>query len=238
MADISSPFEQKPGAHPLLEIGLVLLPIVLGTFVDVLINIQDSWMRDLVGPGSVVVAVVIASFFMRRRGIKWRDFGLSKPRSFWKTFFWTIVAVAGTLILAGAGTAWAIDTFDLQPIDYSRFVELQGNLPKLLFWLAIGWTAAAFGEEMLARGFLLNRIADTMGRGRIALVLAAFAQAALFGLAHFYQGSTGMVATGIAGLVMGIVYLLSKKSLWPVIIAHGLVDTIGLTLFYLGAVEF
>ncbi|WP_174754922.1 CPBP family glutamic-type intramembrane protease [Arenimonas daejeonensis] len=44
---------------------------------------------------------------------------------------------------------------------------------------------------------------------------------------------TGIVVTGCIGLVFGLLYL-RLRSLWPLVIAHGLVDTIGLVALYAG----
>jgi membrane protease YdiL (CAAX protease family) len=43
-----------------------------------------------------------------------------------------------------------------------------------------------------------------------------------------------MVGTGILGLISGAATLLWRRNLWPAIIAHGLVDTLGFILIYLG----
>jgi membrane protease YdiL (CAAX protease family) len=55
----------------------------------------------------------------------------------------------------------------------------------------------------------------------------------VFGLAHAYQGATGILVTGVLGLVFGLLYLRSK-SLWPLVIAHGLIDTLSLVALYAG----
>jgi membrane protease YdiL (CAAX protease family) len=66
------------------------------------------------------------------------------------------------------------------------------------------------------------------------MILAIIAQAIMFGLGHSYQGLYGIVLTGAIGLVMGITYWLGGRWLLPVILAHGLVDTISITQVYLG----
>jgi len=217
----------------LLEIGLVLLPVLLSKFVGALDFVEASSFRNFVGPGSIVVSVLLATFLLRRRGITWGDIGMRRPKSMMTTGAWTIVAVVAVFIVPGMVISYLNQIVDLPQIDTSRFASLSGNLPMLLTWLAIGWTAAAFGEEMLARGFLLNRFADVFGDKAIGFGLAAIFQAVVFGLAHIYQGWTGVLVTGLVGLIWGFVYVAGKRSLWPVIIAHGLVDTVGLTQLYL-----
>jgi membrane protease YdiL (CAAX protease family) len=84
-------------------------------------------------------------------------------------------------------------------------------------FLALSVTAG-FCEELLARGFLIWFIATWTGPW-IALVLSS----ALFGLGHGYQGWSGIVKTGVVGLVMGAVYL-GTHSLLPGMVLHALID--------------
>ena len=44
---------------------------------------------------------------------------------------------------------------------------------------------------------------------------------------HTYQGAGGMILVAIAGLVLSI-YFVRTRRIWPVLIAHGLLDFIGL----------
>ncbi len=78
----------------------------------------------------------------------------------------------------------------------------------------------------------MTRLAQSAGGGKIAVAVAALLQAGLFGLAHAYQGPAGMISTGAIGLAMAVFYLSTKRNLWIPILAHGLLDTIGLTLLW------
>ncbi len=46
---------------------------------------------------------------------------------------------------------------------------------------------------------------------------------------HTYQGPVGLLAIGLLGLLFSIFYLRTQR-LWPVLIAHGVLDFIGLAL--------
>jgi membrane protease YdiL (CAAX protease family) len=48
---------------------------------------------------------------------------------------------------------------------------------------------------------------------------------ALFAFAHAYQGPTGILITGILGLVFAVLFVASGRNLWTTIIAHGVYDT-------------
>ncbi len=58
--------------------------------------------------------------------------------------------------------------------------------------------------------------------------------AVLFGYGHYYKGPAGMVDSGVAGLILGIAYLAAGRNLWAPILAHGIIDTVGVTALYFG----
>ena len=66
----------------------------------------------------------------------------------------------------------------------------------------------------------------------VALVLAW--TLAAFGLAHAYQGVTGIIQEGFSGLLLGLIYLRTGKNLSVPIIAHGVSDTLDILLIFLG----
>ncbi|MGV6819170.1 MAG: CPBP family intramembrane glutamic endopeptidase [Parvularcula sp.] len=56
----------------------------------------------------------------------------------------------------------------------------------------------------------------------------------IFGYGHFYyQGLGGWITTGMIGIAIGFLFLLYKRNLWPLIIAHAFVDSLGMTSMYL-----
>lgn len=107
-----------------------------------------------------------------------------------------------------------------------------GNFRALLGWLAVSWTLAAFGEEMVYRGYLLNRLGDLTGFTTLGWAISLLAVAAFFGMVHAYQGASGILLAGFSGLVQGLAYLATKRNLWVSIICHGVTDTAGFILIY------
>jgi membrane protease YdiL (CAAX protease family) len=103
---------------------------------------------------------------------------------------------------------------------------MRADLEEYLFWaIPVSWGSAAFGEELLARGFILNRIGQVIGSLRTPAIAAAVVlQAAIFGSFHIYQGIGGALITGAAGLVIGLIWLLGGRNLWPCFLLHGLID--------------
>ena len=171
---------------------------------------------------------------LRLRKLRWRDVGLSRYRS------WPIT------LAAGVGVGLLLEAFQLfvsQPIlvhvlrkqpDLELFRALRGDVKWTLLAIAGAWTLAAFGEEMVYRGYLMNRVADLMNRTRWAWIVSLIVVHVGFGLAHAYQGITGIIDEGLAGVLFGVVYLRNGRNLAVPIIAHGLGDTIDFLLIFLG----
>lgn len=182
---------------------------------------------------SVLVPLVAATLFLRREGTRWRSlvFGRQLPAS--------RVAAYGALAIVGAVFALLITTAILRaaglpPPDISAFTStVEGNL-TLYLWLLIpvSWGSAAVGEELLTRGFLLHRLEGLAGTSA-AVVLQAF----IFAVVHFYQGITGVASIFALALVFGAVYVKCGRSLLPLILAHGLIDTYAMTVIYLGRAD-
>jgi len=96
------------------------------------------------------------------------------------------------------------------------------------------WTLAAFGEELVYRGYLTNRIAELVDAKRARWVVSLLASSTLFGAVHYYQGASGVIATGLCGLLYGTLYLVSGHNLWLPIVAHGVLDGVACVLIFLG----
>src|SRR5262249_27712183 len=112
--------------------------------------------------------------------------------------------------------------------------SITGNLGFALLALLIVWTFAAVGEEGVYRGYLLLRAADLGQRTDRVYWLAMLFTSCLFGVGHYYKGPSGIVDSGVAGLILGVAYLLSGRNLWTCILAHGFIDTIGIIILYFG----
>jgi hypothetical protein len=85
-----------------------------------------------------------------------------------------------------------------------------------------------FSEECLVVGYLLLRLRQLGFRMPAALAVSAVVR----GSYHLYQGYGGFVGNAIMGLIFGYVFLRWRR-LWPLIIAHGLIDTAALVGYVL-----
>jgi membrane protease YdiL (CAAX protease family) len=172
---------------------------------------------------------------MRRRGISWKDIGLVRPKSLWRAALWVVAIYLTAIIIVGLGVNPISNLLGLEKLDTSAFASIKGNLSTYLIYLIpVSWGAAAFGEEMLFRGFLSRRLLTLFGDTRFAIFIAVLLQATLFGLGHIYLGARGAITAMTVGLIMGMFYFLNKRNLWPLIITHGLMDSVAMTVLYLG----
>jgi len=168
------------------------------------------------------------------RGLGWRDVGFRVTRDWWRLAFFGVVA---GILMEG------LELFVTQPWlqqvtgqgpDLSDLNGLIGNPVQFALGLALVWTLAAFGEELVWRGWLLNRMADLVGRRWWGWTISLVAVSGVFGLAHLYQGVTGVAENAIDGLLLGLIYFASGRNLWAAIIAHGVTDSVDLTLMFTG----
>jgi uncharacterized protein len=166
------------------------------------------------------------------RGLTWRDVGLRRSQAWWKIALWAVLATFLIAVVISLLVQPLVGRLTNKVPDNARFDRVRGNLKVLLVWLAAVWTIVAFAEEMIFRGYLMNRIADLIGNTRTGWTLSLLGSSLIFGLGHSYQGLAGISTTAAIGFLLGIVYLLNKRNLWVNIVSHGLIDTISLVALY------
>lgn len=94
------------------------------------------------------------------------------------------------------------------------------NSVELLPYCALAVTAGVC-EEFLYRGFAMGAL-SRVGFPAWAVVILT---AVLFGLAHAYQGRSGILGTFVMGILFGVVRL-AYDTLIPVVIVHAIVDLV------------
>ncbi|KXJ59049.1 MAG: hypothetical protein AXW14_16075 [Alteromonas sp. Nap_26] len=203
-----------------------------------------EWTAKYAGPITLIFTLMVLTLHMRNQGKSWAQYGL-KPLKGIKPKLMVIpqaLIVAISFALAVGSVLILTNVFEITALAQvsegveGRFGEVRGNLPKFLMWLSIVWISAAFGEEMFFRGYLVTRLKEALPNSRVATIIAVLIPAVIFGFGHYhYQGIRGFVMTGLIGLAFGTSYLLLKKNLWPVILVHGVVDSLTFTALYLDA---
>lgn len=185
-------------------------------------------------PNEVPILFVLGLISMQVRDGSSKAMGLRWPVSWRRTVLFALGAAA-LRILLGALVIDPITAHFWPPaIAPSGSDEIAGHWKAALEWLALVWTFAAFGEEIGYRGYLLKRAADACGRSKAGYWAGVLVVAVLFGYGHFYKGPSGVVDSGMAGLVLGAAYVLSEGNLWVCILAHGFIDTFGVAAAFFG----
>lgn len=170
------------------------------------------------------------------RGRSWRDVGFRLTAS------WPFTIAVG----AAAGVALSLhELIVLEPVvrhwtgsspDLSEIKALAGDLQATLLLIGLSWVFAAFGEEMVWRGFAMTRVAEVLGGTASAWAVSLIGVSVIFGIAHSYQDASGVIITAIGGMTYGLLYLLSGRSLAVPIVAHGTQNTCDLLFIYWGGI--
>lgn len=185
-------------------------------------------------PNEVPILFVLGLISLRVRNGGWAVIGLRLPASWRNTFVFALAAAAARILLGQFVTDPITAHFWPPAIAPSGSEQITGHWIVALQWLLLVWTFAAFGEEISYRGYLVTRAAEVGNGSRVAYGIAVVLVSVLFGYGHYYKGPSGIVDSGMAGLVLGAAYLLSGRNLWVCILAHGFIDTVGLVAAFFG----
>jgi membrane protease YdiL (CAAX protease family) len=208
--------------------------ISAGILIFVSAVILISSFRRAPGIG-VLAALVIIGITIWFRGDGLIGLGFFAPEDWKVTIFWslllgTALAFASTLLVEPFS-----DKVTKSKTDHSAFDNLRGNWKNLILVLVTVWLLVAFVEEIIFRGYMMGDIAELLGTSKAALAVNVIVSSILFGLAHWYQGKSGVLSTGIVGAVLGILFIASGFNLWLPILTHGFIDTVGLFMIYVNA---
>ena len=173
--------------------------------------------------GGVIVEwvfVVVIWFVLRARGSSFKDVGV------WRLGTWPAWVMALLFAALSIGSNLRFLPRMHIPISYA-FMPPGFHLVAALL---LGITAG-FCEEVLFRAFLMTEFANA-GYSKVMQVLMP---GVAFGLAHAGYLNQGllpwlgiMLPTAFLGMMWGIAYLLGRRSLLPVVVAHFLNDATAL----------
>ncbi|WP_319480999.1 type II CAAX endopeptidase family protein [uncultured Draconibacterium sp.] len=191
------------------------------------------WSANILMIGLVLLGIKL-------RGQKWSDFGLTFGRISLKKSIriFLLSLLACTLGAAGfmLGTLVMANISGMpESADMSVYEYLYNNIFMLVITLIGVYIISSFGEEVVYRAFLINRISELGFDSKYGKMATVIISAVIFGLVHYTWGPTGMVSTGLFGLAMGICYLKFKKNLWILVLAHAYLDTILLVQVYMSS---
>ncbi|MBO0866749.1 MAG: CPBP family intramembrane metalloprotease, partial [Mycobacterium sp.] len=142
--------------------------------------------------------------------------GLGRPR--WRADVLGGVGLAALIGLPGLALYVAARTLGVNAsVIPSSLSDTWWRIPMLVAAaFANGWA-----EEVIVVGYLLTRLRQLDVHAGAALVWSSL----LRGAYHLYQGFGAGLGNAVMGLVFGAVWLRTGR-LWPLVIAHGLIDTV------------
>ena len=168
------------------------------------------------------IAVAIAAWRAWAHGYTRVELGLGTGPNLFRS---VIAGLTGTVLLAG-----------LHWMNFRRMGRLRDRLParvqamaqrilphstsERLPFLALALTAGCC-EEFLYRGFAMAAFA----RAGFPIWASVVVSSVLFGAAHLYQGRSGLIGTGILGLLFGA-FRAFTGSVVPVAAWHATVDVV------------
>ena len=217
-----------PCANPLASRALSALEFFIGAFIAIGHNVFH------VVPNEVIVLCLLGLASIRLRDADWSAMGFKRPAS-WRRIVLIALAAAALRILLGQFVIEPVTGFFWPaPVAPELANEITGNAKIALFALLIVWTFAAFGEEVAYRGYLLTRAAEVGNRSAPAYWIGILFVSILFGYGHYYKGPSGIIDSGIAGLILGTAYMVAGRNLWASILTHGMIDTFGVIDAFFG----
>lgn len=198
-------------------------------------------LREL-GPIGIVAAIIVvgANLVMAPLGavlalvwkwaadVPWADLGFRRPRSWAVTL---LSGVIGGILFKLLMKALVIPLLGGPAIN-AHFHFIAGNQSQLVSMIGASILVAGFGEEIVYRGFLFDRLGRAFGNSRGPTALIVLLTAALFAVIHIpEQGVYGAVQAAFTGLAFGTIYA-ATRNLWVPIIIHATFDITAVLLIY------
>jgi uncharacterized protein len=178
-----------------------------------------------------VVNICLVGALWRIGGVPGAELGVHPPASWWLTGG---LAAAGAIFLVTSGFRLRSKSGEIRPKLEERAAALLPDSMAERRWFAAVCVGGGVFEELAYRGFLfyyLSLVFPPINGLEKALVASL-----LFGVGHLYQGWKGVLSTGVAGLVMASLYLVSGSLLLP-IFSHTLANMRVLLIFPSGGTQ-
>ena len=174
------------------------------------------------------LSAILVLLWAQQSHTPWRELGFVRPRSW---FGILAVGIVFGVVFKLVMKAVVMPLLGADPINhaYQYVVGNPAALPGILYAAVIG---AAFGEEIVFRGYFFERLGKLLGTGTAARVAIVLLTSGLFGLAHFFnQGLPGVLQGTITGLVFGAVFAATGR-IWTLIFAHAAFNLTAIAIIY------
>jgi membrane protease YdiL (CAAX protease family) len=221
----------------------ILLVILVGISTKLIFtNVESVGWRFSSFPAFGVV-LAMTTWMLRKRGWYWRDVGLIFPVTIKEWLITIGQALLAMIVIAAVSMTfghWIGQYLATPATAEGRFEGINGHFPTYMMWVFFSIAVGGFAEEMIFRGFLINRVETLLTNKAPILkssalsIIAIILPALLFGFAHYYaKGMSGAIRISISGMVSGMFYLAYGRRLLPLVIGHAAWDILIMTAFYL-----
>ena len=156
---------------------------------------------------------------LRRAGIPLRQFVGGRWASYQAVLGDALLAFVTWMLWKGMTFCWVLWLGRGHAASISPLIP--HGVGEAVLWVLLS-ISAAISEELVFRGYLQHQLTAFTGRASLAL----FLQAALFGIAHGYQGVQSCLAIVLYGALLTVLALW-RESLRPGMIAHAWTDIAG-----------
>ncbi|AMO59025.1 CAAX amino terminal protease [Mycolicibacterium phlei] len=174
------------------------------------LGLNLAWVFQLLAWGA------LGLYLLWRSGFGPSAIGLGRPR--WRPDLLGGLGLAALIGLPGLAFYQLARLLGLNAdVEPAELYDTWWRIPVLLLTaFANGWA-----EEVIVVGFLLTRLRQLRMGPAAAIVVTSV----LRGLYHLYQGFGAGLGNLAMGLVFGYVYVRTGR-LWPLIVAHALIDAV------------
>ena len=176
------------------------------------------------------IAALLILVWVQQTRKPWRELGFVQPGSWPATIALGVVSgvllklVMKSIVMPLLGA----------PANNPVYQFVAGNPGALLGMIFVSIVIAGFGEELIYRCFLFDRLGKLLGQGAGARIATVVLTSALFAALHLFdQGRFGAEQALIMGLVYGSIYA-RTRSLWLPMILHAAFDLTAVFIIYLG----
>jgi membrane protease YdiL (CAAX protease family) len=193
----------------------------------IVLLLTDRRMIYTIAVEGIVLALLFA--FLHQRGWIGADF---KVKPGWVGSMQGILLVPFLMLANSITVLGALIISYLGQHSFTHFLPFAAaqsqGLPAHgihLGWISMGIaiTLNAFFEELTCMGYAFNQLAAKRGP-LVALIVVILLRMSC----HSYQGPVHMLGIGVVFLLEGLVYW-RTRNLWPLIVAHALVDGLSAT---------
>ena len=171
---------------------------------------------NLVSVGQLVAWGALALYLLWRSGISPAGIGLGRFR--WRPDLVGGLGLAALIGIPGLGFYLVARAIGINAeVEPSALQSSWWRIPVLI----LAAFANGFAEEVVVVGFLITRLRQ-LGLTSPRAVLAS---SVLRGVYHLYQGFGAGLGNVVMGLVFGYAWCRTGR-LWPLVIAHGIIDSV------------